>query len=126
MSMATKSLNYAELEKRLLEGFPQLAALYQKEFRDWVDWDKERPGNYLVFATVVVPYLVAQLDEPRDGDTLTKLFALFEEMAASGDSEVVNLLKSEVVRTLVRDPQRLAKAQKRMGQRVRGLLPSVR
>ena len=126
MSMATNSLNYTELEKRLLEGFPQLASLYQREFRDWVDWDKQRPGNYLVFATVVVPYLVAQLDEQRDGDTLTKLFALFEEMAASSDPEVVNLLKSEVVRTLVRDPQRLAKAQKHIGQRVRGLLSSVR
>jgi hypothetical protein len=125
MSMATKFLNYTEIEKRLFEAFPQLAAPYQKEFSYWVDWDKERPGNYLVFAMVVVPYLVAQLDEPGDGQTLAKLFAFFEEMAASGDPEVVNLLKLEVVRTLVRDPGHLAKAQKHMGHRVRELLSTV-
>jgi hypothetical protein len=126
MSMATKSLIYTGIEKRLFEAFPQLAAPYQKEFSYWTDWDKERPGNYLVFAMVVIPYLVAQLDEPRDGRTLTKLFAFFDEMAASGDPEVINLLKSEVVRTLVRDPERLAKARKHVGQRVRALLSTVR
>ena len=124
--MATKSLIYTEIEKRLFEAFPQLTALYQKEFSYWVDWDKERPGNYLIFAMVVVPYLVAQLDEPGDERTLTKLFAFFEEMAVSDDPEVVNLLKSEMVRTLVRDPERLAKAQKHMRQQVRELLSTVR
>ncbi|MBZ5702484.1 MAG: hypothetical protein LAN84_11635 [Acidobacteriia bacterium] len=124
--MAIKSLSYSDLEKRILEGFLQLAALHQQEFSDWVDWDKERPGNYLVFATVVVPYLRARLDEPEDERTLTKLFAFFEEMATSGDPEVVNLLKSEVVQTLVRDPERLAKAQKHMRQQVRELLLTVR
>lgn len=124
--MTTNSLIYAEVEKRLFEAFPQLAALHQREFTDWVDWDKERPGSYLVFATVVFPYVIGQLNEPGDGQTLAKLFAFFEEMAASGDPEVVNLLKLEVVQKLVRDPGHLAKAQKRMGSQVRALLLTVR
>lgn len=123
--MATKFLIYAEIEKCLFETFPQLAAPFQKEFSYWIDWDKERPGNYLIFATVVVPYLIAQLDDPRDLQTIARLFEFFEEMAFSVDPEVANLLKSEVIRTLVRDPQRLAKAQKHMGPQVRGLLPTV-
>jgi len=123
--MATESVNYREIEKRLFETFPQLTAAYQREFSYWVDWDKERPGTYLVFATVVVPYLIAHLDEPGDGQALVRLFAFFEEMAASNDPEVINLLKSEVVRTLVRDPTHLAKAQDHLGQRVRDLLPTV-
>jgi len=122
--MANQTLIYAEIEKRLFEAFPQLAAPYQKEFSYWVDRDKP-PGSYLVFAMVVVPYLAAQLDERRDEQFLAKLFGFFEEMAASGDPEVVNLLKSEVVRTLVRDPGHLAKAQKYVGHRVRELLPTV-
>jgi hypothetical protein len=125
MSMAAESVNSREIEKLLFETFPQLASAYQREFRYWVDWDKGRPGNYLIFAMVVVPYLISQLDEPGDGQALVRLFAFFEEMAASDDPEVVNLLKSEVVRTLVRDPKHLAKAQNHLGQRVRNLLPTV-
>lgn len=122
--MATKSLTFSEVVSHLLEAFPQLGIPHRNEFSYWVDWDNP-PGNYLVFAMVVVPYLVAQLDEPKDGQTLSKLFTFFEEMASSADSEVVNLLKSEVVRILVRDPERLAKAQKYVGPQVRGLLPTV-
>jgi hypothetical protein len=124
--VAIHSLIYGEVEKRLFEAFPQLVALHQTEFKDWVDWDTERPGGYLVFATVVVPYLVGQLDEPGDGHTLADLFSFFEEMAASDDPEVVNLLKLEVVQKLVRDSEHLAKAEKYMGHRVRKLLPTVR
>jgi len=123
--MPTNSLGYGDVDKRLFEAFPQLAAAYQEEFNYWVDWEKP-PGSYLVFAMVVVPYLLAQLDETGDGQTLSKLFAFFEEMAASGDPEVVNLLKLEVVQKLVRDPGYLAKAQKHIGNRLRELLPTVR
>ncbi len=123
--MPTNPLGYSDVDKRLFEAFPQLAAAYKKEFNDWVDREKP-PGSYLVFAMVVAPYLLAQLDEAGDGQTLSKLFAFFEEMAASGDPEVVNLLKSEVVQKLVPDPERLAEAQKHMGNRVRKLLKTVR
>jgi hypothetical protein len=123
--MQSKSIGYAEIEKRLFEACPQIAPIYENEFSYWVDWDKERPGNYLVFATVVLPYAIAQLDDPGDGRTLTKLFALFEEMAVSRDPEVVNLLKSEVIQKLVRDPDHLTKARKHMGRRVKRLLRTV-
>ena len=122
--MATKSLIYAEIEKRLFEILPQLVSAYRKEFSYWVDWEKP-PGSYMVFAMVVVPYLIAQLDEPVDGEALTTLFAFFEEMAASSDPEVINLLKSEVVRTLVRDPVHLAKARNHLGHRTREMLRTV-
>jgi hypothetical protein len=122
--VATRSLVYTEVVKHLLEDFPQLVAPYREGFNYWVDWESP-PGSYLVFAMVVIPYLVAQLDGPREGQPLTKLFAFFEEMAASRDPEVVNLLKSEVVKMLVRDPRHLAKAQEHMGRRVRKLLPTV-
>jgi len=123
--MAATSLNYPEVEKRLFEALPQLVPTYREEFSYWVDWEKP-PGSYLVFAMVVVPFLVAQLDDPGDGQALARLFAFFEEMAASGDPEVRNLLKSEVVQKLVRDPGHLAKGQKHMGPQVRALLPTVR
>jgi len=125
MMMSKKTLIYADIAKRLFEAFPMLVAPYQKQFSYWTDWEKP-PGSYLLFAMVVIPYLIAQLDEPGDGQTLTKLFDFFEEMATSGDPEVINLLKSEVVRVLVRDPERLAKAQKHMEQQVRELLRTVR
>lgn len=123
--MAAQSLSYREIDKRFFEAFPELTAAYQREFSYWVDWDKERPGNYLVFAMVVTPYLIAQLDEPKGGQAVVKLFDFFEEMAASDDPEVVNLLKSEVLRTLVRNPEHLVKAQNHLGQRARNLLRTV-
>jgi len=82
MMMSKKTLIYADIAKRLFEAFPMLVAPYQKQFSYWTDWEKP-PGSYLLFAMVVIPYLIAQLDEPGDGQTLTKLFDFFEE-AISG------------------------------------------
>ena len=124
--MQSTSLNYADVEKRLFEACPPIIPIYENEFSYWGDWDKDRPGNYLVFATVVVPYLITQLDDPRDEQSITRLFALFEEMAASTDPEVVNLVKLEVVLKLARDSAHLAKARKHMGPRLQHLLRALR
>jgi len=124
MSMETDSLKYPDLEKRLFEVLPQLIPAYRGEFNYWVDWANP-PGTYLVFAMVVFPFVLAQLDAPGNGQALSKLFAFFEEMGTSSDPEVLNLLKSEVVRPLLHDPTHLARAQSHMGSRVQKLLTTV-
>ncbi len=122
--MSNTQLKYAALRESLFEAFPELVAPYRREFADWTDWDTP-PGNYVLFGLVVVPYLLAHLSESRD-EGIQRLFEFFEEMAASDDPEIVNLVKLEVIKKLLHDPEHLRRAREYLKPRLRRLIRMMR
>jgi len=102
---------YKTVSSFLLASIPEFRPRYKEE----VQRRGKHPGQYIAFAALV-SIVVPALDFDADPPFLAKVFSAFEDMALSGDPEVVTLLQVGFVQDLVRYPKRLAKAWELMGQ----------
>ncbi len=112
-------LNMLNVSAVLVERFPEFGLQIQEAFGDLYDLPNEHPGDYLIFENLVQPFLWKQLEE-GNAKILTQLFKLFEEMAASDDANLPNLLAIAIVRPLVyrRNGKDYALARKYVGGRM--------
>ncbi len=87
------SLEFEELNKALLAEFPYLL----KEFPEKVGPDPD-PGQYVVFGSVFNYHIERSFHDPREAQHIGEFI---ERMAAEGDGRTEDLLKIEIVPTLL-------------------------
>lgn len=112
------TITYKGAVDALLEAVPELVPAYACELESWKD---EKPGAYIVFEDLVHALMVPLLKSGRDTEVLKRIFALFEQMAVSGDKETVNLLWVAELEYLIGQPELLRSAWPLMGPRTKGL-----
>jgi hypothetical protein len=80
--------NFGDPVARMLKAFPELKAAY-----DNFATEDFTPGSHIVFGSgVFTSYVVALMESGLDEERLAKLFQFVEEMAESGDDDVVNVV----------------------------------
>lgn len=113
-----ETITYQSAVEALLKEIPELIPSYSREVEAWQD---EKPGPYIVFEDLVHAVLVPLLRSGRDAEVLRRLFGLFEQMAASQDKEVVNLLWVAELEFLISQSELLRSAWDYMGPRTKAL-----
>src|SRR5690242_7690237 len=79
-------------------------------------WDMPgEPLPYIVFSFLEESLLTPAVDEGGDPDLLRRLFGFLEQMALSGDAEVVTLLWVGLFEAWAARPSTFRKAVERMG-----------
>lgn len=102
--------SYNAVRSFLVASIPEFRPRYQEEIRK----RGRHPKPYLAFAALNAMVTEA-LDFDGDGSFLAKVFDVFEQMALSGDREVITLLQVGFVENLMKFPKRLGAAWERMG-----------
>lgn len=112
------ALTYSDVIEKLMAAFPELGEAYRK----WIDsWGGEEPGPYNTWGELFSPFFRGLLRSERDSGTLKRIFAFFEEMAGSGDIQVVNLLQVDELEYLTGMPGLLSRAWSYMGEKTKSL-----
>lgn len=115
------ALAYRNIEKLLLERFPEMSGLPEKTFGSYYNLKTETPEAYPVFEDVLQEFLLDLLDLGGADPLLPRIFAFLEEMARSPDKEVINLLWIAILEPLVSQRDRVRGAWKYMGGRTKEL-----
>lgn len=115
------ALVFQDIEKILLARFPELRPLLEKTFGSYYDLEAETPDAYPVFEDVFKEFLFDLLDLGGDDPLLPRVFAFLEEMARSPDRNVIDLLGIAILEPLVFRRDRIRRAWKYMGDKMRDL-----
>jgi hypothetical protein len=105
--LAPRALTYSNVVAELRRRFPPLQNRIDEVSDD---------GPHVVFGWAVNPLLAAALDRGETTDPLPgPLFAFIEEMAASDDWYVCNVVKVTICESLGDDPVRMRRARELIG-----------
>jgi hypothetical protein len=89
-------LSYDNINHELLEDFPHLRPEFSSKIGEFPGYN---PGPYVVFGSVFNSYIEECYREPQKAREMTRFI---ERMALSPDPRVEDLLKIEIIPTLVR------------------------
>lgn len=107
-------LNYDNVVLKMLEAFPDITTLYNEE----VDWyDGGPPGPHVIFGDIFNPYVIDLLEAESQVPLLQRVFAFLEEMAASEDIRVQEVLACTILERLGDDPIILKRGRRYMGSK---------
>jgi hypothetical protein len=98
MSDIGNEVSFASLNDLALREFPELVPRYRAELEAWKG---EIPGQHIVFADVLTPYLVELVENPRSTDRARRAFSFLERLASQDEPKI-----REVVALSVLDPLR--------------------
>lgn len=115
-------ISYADLTTALVERVPALFSGYA-ELRAM--WDGEEPGPHVVFEDLLVPYASELLRRNTDTGELQPIFDLLEELAASPDQDVRDVLAASVLEGLGQAPDIRSSAKSYMGRRTKLLMEKI-
>jgi hypothetical protein len=90
----------------------------RRERGGWGGWTPD-DGLHVLLGATLSPLLEEELDRPEPSARLERLMAFLEEMAASTDERVTDVLSATVLAGLGDDPARLARARALMGPATR-------
>ena len=90
----------------LRAAVPELKQLLQDD-----SWAGVPPGLHILFADIVLLYVLPALQEPlTDTENLGQLFAFFERMASDGDPDLGNIVDVTIAAQLSDDKDAVARA----------------
>lgn len=116
-------LKYSNIAQRLAEVIPELRSEIE-ELRAW--WGDEEPGPHVVFGDVLYPFLVSLLDSTTDKDeVLTRIFSLLEDMAASPDVHVQEVVAFSICEHLLGNTRRMERSHAFLGENTAKLCHDV-
>lgn len=106
-----KKLTYQNVDKEMVESFPELQDAYSKELKFW---EGETPGQYNIFGFVFMPFVIGLMNfkQPK---LLERIFSFVERMATSEDKKVVELVSAEILERLTDKQEWWTRAKKYMG-----------
>ncbi len=78
--------------------FPEIVPRYEKELQAWKG---KTPGQHIVFADILAPYLIELIDSPRSEKRVRSAFEFLESLAEHDDPKI-----REVIALSVIDPLR--------------------
>lgn len=114
--MNVAPINGENLVDKLQEALPEFARDLRAELAP-----ERRPGNHIVFGTMLVPWLVERLG-CGDLERARRAFAFLEEALAGGDEAVANVVSVSLLYDLQGEPEALTRARGLMGRGVLKLL----
>jgi hypothetical protein len=110
-------ITYDSSIAEFLKEFPEASEKAEAEKKSWGS-DEEQDELKYVFFGIVVNYLTINALKANDNpQLLSRLFRFFEAMAASSETEVINLLKWGILEVIGDDKQILKRARSLMGQK---------
>jgi hypothetical protein len=95
--MAARELRYNDLNAALFEEFPSLRDECHRKIDNCREWD---PGPYVVFGTVFNDFIE---ESTGNSSTCSAIANFIERMSVSSDENIDQLLKIEVIPTLLKN-----------------------
>src|SRR5271170_244388 len=117
--MSTSGFTYDQVQNELSSRFPEISNRIKSTFAPDYDLEAETPGGYPIFEDVVQPFLLELIESGHNEALLTRLFDFFEEMAASEDRDVTDLLRIAILETLVYRRECYQRARQYMGRKTK-------
>lgn len=105
-------MTYERLVDVLLKRVPEIRIEYQREARAWKG---EKPGQHIVFADVLVPFILTLLRSGKGKALLGRIFALLEDMATHPDEDVRDVVGDSVGEAFWGHDELSVKASRLMG-----------
>ena len=115
--MSDEVMNFDTVDKYLMKEFPELKPFYEKELRQWHEWNEGELDAFTVFGDVLNPYFVNLLKINEDKDVINRIFDFLEKMATCDDDSVKELLlEFSVLKELAKDNTILTNSKEYMGK----------
>lgn len=83
-------MNYDSINRDLILGFPELATLFEEQFKYWGSTDIP---SHCFFGDSLNHYLTELLRNNNDRNQIEKVFKFYERLACSDDEKVRDLLQ---------------------------------
>lgn len=120
--MSLEAIHYQNLTEKLLEAVPEVVPAYNREMQ-W--WGKDRPGQHIVFHTILTPHIAALLGKHGSESELRRVFGFLETLASHSDEEVQNVIAVTMCEDICSDEVMLQKAQPFLGEKTRQFCKSL-
>ena len=94
-------INQGNLVEHVRDTFPEMEESIRKTK---LLYGGDKPGNYLVFGTVLRPYFEEELAKRQITDFLIRLATFMERVCESGDAEAINVVGIEILSISITHP----------------------